>query len=327
MLEHGGNLAQAAAKYGIALEEWLDLSTGINPIAYPVPAILAQIWQRLPMDDDGLVQAAQSYYGCPHLLATAGSQAALQALPALRQPCIVAMLDPMYQEHALAWRRHGHDVRIFSNLQDETLLNKAEVVLLCNPNNPTAASFKPAELLDLHRTLQQRGGWLVVDEAFIDCTPELSIAQFTDLPGLFVLRSLGKFFGLAGLRVGFLLAQQAQLERVQQIIGPWPISGASRYIAKHALANQDWQRAARVKLKLDSQRLATLLEKYGLKPDHGTALFQLVYTPHFETLHQHMAAHGIWLRMFREIGALRFGLPPEHGWEKLEAALKKVRPD
>lgn len=324
MLEHGGNLAQAATKFGIALESWLDLSTGINPVGYPVPAIPPQVWQRLPMDDDGLLDAARDYYGCQHIMATAGSQAALQVLPTLRKACVVAVLDPMYKEHAHAWRSHGHEVRTFTNLQDEAALNSADVVLLCNPNNPSAAKFEPADLLDLHTMLQKRGGWLIVDEAFVDCTPQQSIGQFTHLDGLFVLRSLGKFFGLAGLRVGFLLAQQAQLNRVQQVIGPWSISGASRYVTELALADLAWQQTTRARLKTDSQRLATLLQTYGLNPDNGTMLFQLVYTPHFERLHQHLAEHGIWVRLFKELGALRFGLPPEHGWQKLEGALKKL---
>lgn len=322
MLEHGGNLAQAAAKYGIALENWLDLSTGINPVGYPVPTIPAQIWQRLPMDDDGLLDVARNYYGCQNILPTAGSQAALQALPTLRKPCVVAVLDPMYKEHAHAWRNHGHQVLTFTSLQDEATLNSADVILLCNPNNPSAAKFDSAHLLDLHTKLQKRGGWLIVDEAFIDCTPNQSVAQFTDLDGLFVLRSLGKFFGLAGLRVGFLLAQQVQLDRVQQVIGPWSISGASRYVTKLALANVAWQKTTRARLEIDSQRLATLLQAYGLKPDNGTTLFQLVYTANFEKLHQHLAEHGIWVRVFKELTALRFGLPPENGWEKLETALK-----
>jgi cobalamin biosynthetic protein CobC len=324
LLEHGGNLAQAATKFGIPLENWLDLSTGINPVGYPVPAIPAQIWQRLPMDDDGLLDAARNYYSCQHIMATAGSQAALQVLPTLRKPCVVAVLDPMYKEHAHAWRSHGHEVRTFTGLQDEAALNSADVVLLCNPNNPSAAKFDPTDLLDLHTTLQKRGGWLIVDEAFIDCTPQQSIGQFTHLDGLFVLRSLGKFFGLAGLRVGFLLAQQAQLNRVQQVIGPWSISGASRYVTKLALADLAWQQTTRARLKTDSQRLATLLQTYGLNPDNGTMLFQLVHTPHFEKLHQHFAEQGIWVRLFKELGALRFGLPPDYGWQKLEDALKKL---
>lgn len=324
MLEHGGNLAQAAARYGIPLEDWLDLSTGINPSGYPLPAIPPRIWQRLPMDGDGLTEVACDYYGCPHLLATAGSQAALQALPRLRAPCLVAMLNPMYQEHAFAWRSHGHQVKPFSNLQDIVSLGEVDVVVLCNPNNPTAATFTPADLLNLHHTLQQRGGWLIVDEAFIDCTPELSIAQHSDMQGLFVLRSLGKFFGLAGARVGFLLGQPAMLERVQQMLGPWSLSGPSRYIAALALADHDWQKKTRANLKTTSLQLAALLQQHGLAASNRTALFQLVYTPHFESLHRQMAAQGVWLRMFKEIGALRFGLPPQHGWKKLESALKTI---
>lgn len=327
MLEHGGNLSLAAAQYGIPLENWLDLSTGINPDGYPLPYIPPAIWQRLPLDDDGLMEAACNYYGCHAALPTAGSQAAIQILPRLRPPCRVAMPSVMYKEHAQAWQRQGHHISTFTdvhdgNILDDSNLANADVVLLCNPNNPTAARFSPAVLLALHAQLQSRGGWLIVDEAFMDATPENSIAQYTHLQGLFVLRSLGKFFGLAGARVGFLLAASQWLNRAQEELGPWSLSGPSRFIARVALCDVAWQQGMRVQLHAKSERLAALLADHGLVPQAGSALFQYVPAPEAKLLHQQLAEHGIWVRYFPEVPTLRFGLPAETGWERLGNALK-----
>ena len=327
MLEHGGNLAAAAKQYDIPLENWLDLSTGINPDGYPIVDIPAAAWQKLPLDDDGLIEAACAYYGCQFALPTAGSQAALQVLPQLRAASKVAMPKFMYQEHANAWQANGHEVIKFDFFPDEKIIEQADVLLLCNPNNPTATKFSVSELLSWHAALAARGGWLIVDEAFMDATPERSIAKYTHLEGLFVLRSLGKFFGLAGARVGFLLAEEHMLMQMQEAIGPWSITGPSRLIAKQALLDITWQEKARVQLAENSRKLAILLTKYNLTPMSGTALFQFVPTKEAQALQQHLAQQGIWIRLFSDAPglsartAVRFGLPPEDGWERLESAL------
>lgn len=321
MLEHGGNLALAAKQYGIPLENWLDLSTGINPNAYPIPPIPPAVWQRLPFDDDGLIAAACAYYGAPFALPTSGSQAALQVLPTLRAPCKVAMLSPMYNEHAHAWQRAGHQVTLFADYPDEHTLNTADVLLVCNPNNPTAAQFSAANLLAWHTTLANKGGWLVVDEAFIDTNPEHSLAQHTHLQGLIVMRSLGKFFGLAGARVGFLLANETLLKQAQEALGPWSLAGASRFVARQALLDTQWQQATRVQLARSSQQLTSLLIQYGLTPSASTALFQYVPTKNAQLLQQQLAKQGVWVRYFSKPSALRFGLPAERAWGVLENVL------
>jgi len=321
MLEHGGNLTLAAAQYNIPLADWLDLSTGINPNGYPLPEIPPVIWQRLPIEEDGLIEAACSFYGSRSALATAGSQAAIQILPRLRPAGKVAMPSLMYKEHAHAWQCCGHQISTFTDLDDD-ILNSADVVLLCNPNNPTATRYSAEDLLNLHQQLHKRGGWLVVDEAFMDATPENSIAQHTHLEGLFVLRSLGKFFGLAGARVGFLLASPQWLTKAQEILGPWSLSGPSRFVATQALADFTWQQNTRMQLSASSMRLAALLSENGLAPKSGTALFQYVPLKEAQLRQQQLAKQGIWVRYFPEASALRFGLPTAEGWTKLEAALK-----
>jgi len=168
MLEHGGKLLSAAARYGIEQDHWLDLSTGINPAGWPVPAIPDAVWQRLPETEDGLLEAAAAYYGCSDILPVAGSQAAIQALPRLRAACRVGVPHPAYAEHAHAWRAAGHAVVEWDAGHN---IDALDVLVLVHPNNPGGQTYTRAELLDWHARLAARGGWLVVDEAFIDATP------------------------------------------------------------------------------------------------------------------------------------------------------------
>ncbi|HHL20261.1 MAG TPA: aminotransferase class I/II-fold pyridoxal phosphate-dependent enzyme, partial [Aliiroseovarius sp.] len=221
MLEHGGRLRLAARRYGIPLADWLDLSTGLNPRAWPVPAIPARAWSRLPEEDDDLARLAQEYYGAADCLPVAGSQAAIQALPLLHAAGgrRIGMLAPAYAEHAHAWRRAGFEVLPLAAEAIEAAIEGLDHLLLVNPNNPTGQRFDAAQLLGWHRRLAARGGSLIVDEAFMDVTPADSLAVHSHLPGLIVLRSLGKFFGLAGARVGFVLAEPGLLRRLADWLG------------------------------------------------------------------------------------------------------------
>lgn len=325
MLEHGGRLRAAATSYNIPLEQWVDLSTGLNPHPWPVPAIPAECWARLPEDNDGLLQAARDFYECNHLLAANGSQQVIQLLPRLRRPGRVGMLAPCYAEHPYAWRKEGHEVVSIAPDAIDARLDELEVLLLVNPNNPTGQRFDRATLLNWQNRLAARGGWLVVDEAFIDATPAHSLAVDSDLPGLVVLRSLGKFFGLAGARVGFVLAHPELLEALAELIGPWPVAGPARHVARLALEDTAWQSAARQQLTQDAQRLHVLLSDYGLTPDGASALFCWHQSPHTKVIHQALARQGILTRLFETPTSLRFGLPGEEKhWQRLESALNEL---
>lgn len=325
MLEHGGRLLRAARQYGIAPADWLDLSTGINPVAWPVPEIPARAWHRLPEDDDGLIEAARDYYGAPSLLAVAGSQAAIQALPELRAPARVGVLAPGYAEHAHAWRRCGHAV---DTLASDELLARADdydVVLLIHPNNPGGESYAPQALLALHERLAARGGWLLIDEAFMDVTPERSLCAHSARAGLVVLRSAGKFFGLAGARAGFVCAAPALLDALRERLGPWTLSGPTRHALRHALADRDWQAAMRAQLLAQGERLSALLQARGLAPSGGCAFFQWRRDADAPAWHQALARRGILTRLFEAPASLRFGLPgSEDQWQRLDAALAEA---
>jgi len=319
MLEHGGKLLAAAARYGIEPANWLDMSTGINPAGWPVPSIPPAVWQRLPEQEDGLVDAAAAYYGCSSVLPVAGSQAAIQALPRLRAACRVGVPHPAYAEHAHAWRTAGHVVVAWDAAMGVDAL---DVLVLVHPNNPGGQTYSRVELLDWHAELAAHGGWLLVDEAFIDATPDVSLAGLCPRPGLIVLRSLGKFFGLAGARVGFVLAESALLDALDDRLGPWAVSAPSRWVARAALADTAWQQAARPSLLAAGARLADLLRAHGLAPAGGTALFQWVRTAEAADWHERLARQGILTRLFADPPSLRFGLPHhETDWARLAAAL------
>ncbi|MBD9481878.1 threonine-phosphate decarboxylase [Pseudomonas sp. PDM14] len=325
MLEHGGRLRQAAQQYGIELAQWLDLSTGIAPYGWELPAIPHAAWNRLPELDDGLEAAARDYYGVPALLPVAGSQAAIQALPRLRRNLQVGIVSPAYAEHAEAWRREGHRLIELSEGSVGRALDRLDVLVVINPSNPTGRCIDKQLLLEWHARLAERGGWLVVDEAFVDCTPQESLASDSPQPGLIVLRSFGKFFGLAGIRLGFVIAEQSLLQRLDELLGPWAVSGPARVVATALLQDQPGQQRQRQRLQADGLRLAILLSRYGHPPAGGTALFQLVLSPRAADVHAFFAQRGILARRITNPSGLRFGLPGDEAqWQRLEQALREL---
>ncbi len=322
MLEHGGRLRKAALDYGIAEADWLDLSSGLAPWPFPIPEIPLRAWARLPETDDGLEQAACDYYGANQVLPVAGSQMAIQLLPRLRRAGKVGVLSPCYAEHAEAWRRNGYIVREVQEQEVEFYLDNLDVLVVVNPNNPTGLSLTPAKLLDWHARLAQRGGWLVVDEAFMDNTPQLSLAAHAHQVGLIVLRSFGKFFGLAGVRLGFVLAERKLLRLLAEQVGPWVVSGPTRVLGQACLQDTENHKRQRIRSDEASERLATLLERYGFKPQGGCALFQWLITDQAQALYEFMVRRGILLRLFTHNSSLRFGLPADAAEEaRLEQAL------
>ncbi len=329
MLEHGGRLRRAAREYGIPLADWLDLSTGVSPFAWPVPPIPPSAWQRLPEDEDGLVEAARHYYDAPGVLPVAGSQAAIQVLPRLRARSVVGVIAPGYAEHAHAWRMAGHEVVRLPAVELLMQAERFDVVVLIHPNNPGGDRFDRSALLELHGRLAARGGWLVVDEAFIDATPRQSLCRDSHREGLVVLRSVGKFFGLAGARAGFVCAAPALLEALRERLGPWTLSGPTRHVLQHALADVAWQQAARARLLAAGARLGDTFDSAGLREGAGCAYFQWRRHARAAALHDALAHEGVLLRLFAGDEAtppsVRAGLPADDaGFQRLRDALARA---
>lgn len=327
--EHGGRLQRAAREYGIPAGHWLDLSTGINPFGWTVPPIDTQCFLRLPETDDGLETAASEYYGSSDLLPMAGSQEAIRELPRTRNRRFgrsrVAVISPGYEEHRYHWQLNGHRVKLLPVEQIESVLDQIDCLVVINPCNPSAVRFTAATLTGWHQRLAARNGWLIVDEAFIDPDPQQSMIRPEMPPGLIVLRSLGKFFGLAGLRVGFLFADKQVRIPLSRTIGPWSIATPSRWLATQALEDFGWQRRTRELLASSRRRLVLLLEEKLAKPTASTELFVTLQIDTARALAHQLAQNAILVRHFEQERCLRFGLPGiEDQWRQLTNALSGI---
>jgi cobalamin biosynthesis protein CobC len=328
-MKHGGDLTEAIARHGGAPGSWLDLSTGINPRPWPIPQTLPESgWQRLPSraDAEALLDAARKIYGVPDdadIAAAAGTQALIQMLPYLAAPGPVAIVGPTYSEHALAWRNAGHPIIAIDNLN--ACPENAAHAIVVNPNNPDGRVTDRATLARLATQLKGRGGWLVVDEAFADVDPAISaVALCADLPVL-ILRSFGKFYGLAGLRLGFAIAAPDIIARVAAAMGPWPVSGPALLIGAAALGDEPWADRTRRELQQQARALDEVLQKAGFAIAGGTSLFRLARHPQASKLHIRLAQQHIWCRSFDWADdLLRFGLPPDAaGLDRLADALRR----
>ncbi|MFD1623661.1 threonine-phosphate decarboxylase CobD [Azospirillum griseum] len=313
---HGGDLDGARAAFPTAPLPWIDLSTGINPWPYPLPPIPADAWNRLPARgaEAGLRAAAASCYGAPsahHVAAASGSQALIQLLPRLRPPGRVVVVTPTYAEHAACWAAAGHRVGEVATLADADAAGAA-VIVVVNPNNPDGRVHPVADLLALAERQAARGGWLVVDEAFADADPVASVAGHTDQPGLIVLRSFGKFYGLAGLRLGIALCAEPLAAALRAAIGPWAVSGPGLVVATAALSDAAWAVATRQRLADAAAALDARLAALGLRVVGGTSLFRLVVDHRAAALYRGLGAAGLLVRRFeRQAEWLRLGLPPD----------------
>lgn len=319
---HGGDLTAATAVFGRSEMGWLDVSTGINPSPYPVSSEMALNWGRLPTDGDlmELTIAAREYYGVPksaEIVTAPGTQSIIQWLPQLRKLGTVNIVGPTYSEHAHCWRANGHRV------QETTEIEQADVVVVVNPNNPTGRRFEPELLQSIAQHQAANNGWLIIDEAFADVAPQVSSIEFAGTPGLIILKSLGKFFGLAGARVGFAIADKDITSELKAALGPWAVSGPSIAAAKAALMDFEWQVNALSRLERDADHLDGLLTSAGLKILGGTPLFRLTESPDAADIKQKLGEKGVLVRAFDgHPHWLRFGLPgKESDWQRFEAAL------
>lgn len=326
---HGGSLEQAARLFPDAQLPWIDLSTGINPHAYsrkPAPT-----WALTRLPEPGLHVAlcntAAEAWGVGQgaaVVAGPGTQMLLPQVMMLVMPGVAAVLSPTYAEHRRAAAIAGHQVR---EAQSVSALYDADLVVVVNPNNPDGRALPREELLDLAAHLKRKRGLLVVDEAFIDASDVESVTDCVgreDVSGaLIVLRSFGKFYGLAGVRLGFAIACRAHAERLEAILGPWAVSGPALVAGQAALADTPWRMAMRKRLAAEASRLDRMLIGAGLSIVGGTGLFRLARHDRAQTLFTILAQHGVWVRRFEAesgLGAdvLRFGLPPD------KAAVRRV---
>lgn len=319
MREHGGNLDLAQQRFGGRAEDWIDLSTGINRLPYPVGEIGAHHWQALPSraEIEALHQAAHhAYRTSAPVVAMGGAQAAIQSLPQLAPPGRARILAPTYNEYAGVLSAAGWEVQ---EVGEFDALAGADVAIVVNPNNPDGRCFAPKDLLALLPRVRR----LVIDESFADAVPQLSLAHEADRQGLLILRSFGKFYGLAGLRLGFAIGNAADIGKLAAASGPWPVSGAAISIGCRALRDDAWTETTSARLVRDCVRLDGIAQSQGWHLVGGTTLFRLYETPAALAAQEKLAQGHIWSRVFAQKPAwLRLGLPgDDFEWARLAEVL------
>jgi cobalamin biosynthetic protein CobC len=326
-LVHGGDLDAARKLFPGAPEPFLDLSTGINPHPYPIPALPPQVFARLPESEplarlSGIAAAA---YGAPaesNVVLACGTQSLMTMLMNLVAPGRAMIVGPTYAEHARIAALAGHDVSTVPALDE---LGGADLAVVVNPNNPDGRVHRLDDLLAVAVRQRAHDGLLIVDEAFMDVGPrEMSLAGHVEQGNVVVLRSFGKAFGLAGLRLSFALASRDIAARLRASLGPWPVSGPALAIGARALSDVDWMDQTRRSLAAAARRLDGTLSEAGLEKIGGTSLFSLVRKHGAQRLFERLGRAGVFVRRFAEEPHwLRFGLPgAEEDWLRLEAALR-----
>ncbi|WP_245706584.1 threonine-phosphate decarboxylase CobD [Ruegeria marina] len=307
--DHGGGVDHAIQRFGGERNDWIDLSTGINPVPYPIGKLEPNDWAALP--DQGafaeLSAAARRFWGVPDgaaILPAPGASALIARIPALMAPGRVRITTPTYNEHAAAFAAHGWQVT------DDP---EAEARVIVHPNNPNGRLWSEADA---------DAALCVIDESFCDVTPEATMIQLAERPGTVVLKSFGKFWGLAGLRLGFAVARPDIISRLNDMTGPWAVSGPALRIGARALDDTAWAETTRSRLALDAQRLDALMTSHGAAVVGGTSLFRLYRVDDAARWQERLARAHVWSRIFPYSETfLRLGLPPADGWHQLESAL------
>ncbi|WP_415401590.1 threonine-phosphate decarboxylase CobD [Tateyamaria sp. SN3-11] len=306
--DHGGGLDAAVAEYGGMRSDWIDLSTGINPVPYPMPPLPTGAWTDLPDRDaaDRLTAAARRFWSVPEgaaVLAAPGASALIAQIPRLAAAGTVTVPAPTYNEHAASFAAQGWRV------QTEGV---SDAQVLVHPNNPDGKLWTPDDL---------QGPLTIVDESFCDIAPEHSLIQHATRPGTLILKSFGKFWGLAGLRLGFVIGDPALIARLTEMLGPWPVSGIATHVGAVALEDTAWAERTRHRLTADAARLDDLFGGNGAEVIGGTSLFRLYRVEDAAAWQDRLARQRVWSRVFPYASDwLRIGLPAPDDWPQLERA-------
>lgn len=311
--DHGGGLDAAIARFGGTRSDWIDLSTGINPTPYLLPDIPPRFWQALPDSDDqaALKSAARSFWHIPDgadIAAASGVSALIAALPRLSPAATVGISQPTYNEHAASFSAFGWDVQT----------SAADTNVYVHPNNPDGRIWPRDTILANHKTLT------IIDESFCDTTPENSHIDLAAKPGFVVLKGLGKFWGLAGLRLGFAVAHPDTIGQLEHMLGPWAISGPAQHIGRAALCDADWATTTRKTLAADAYRLDQIMTAAGATSPCGSTLFRSYHVANAQAWFEKLANFHILSRIFPYSDTMiRLGLPAsETQWSRLKTVLE-----
>lgn len=326
---HGGQLKEAKIQFPHVAQGWIDLSTGINPYAYPFSPMTPDRSTQLPSieDEHRLRGLAALRYGVrdQHLIAVApGTQILISLMPYILNAKQVCVFCPTYMEHIKTWQQTTVSVHQVVTLDDFMRFSTQEqtIGIICNPNNPDGRLFNVQQMQTIIHQWGSFHNHVVVDEAFMDFEGQ-TIASLLPHPALTILRSFGKTYGLAGVRLGFLLSNASYVEKLRKMLGPWPISGSALHVGLQALRNREWILKVKDQLSKQIKQFDQLFLYNACKVVGGTHLFRLIEMQEAHNLWKYLANHGIWVRKFDYNPQwLRFGLPQEQDWGRIEKTIQ-----
>ncbi|MBX7145921.1 MAG: aminotransferase class I/II-fold pyridoxal phosphate-dependent enzyme [Alphaproteobacteria bacterium] len=324
--DHGGDLIYAKNYFGEPNHPWVDLSTGINPRSYPFSFIKNEKYQKLPSQNDisKLLEIARNYYQTPDqvdIIAGPGSQFFLQTLPLfLQEYKNISILTPTYNEYAKCWGSKNSKITYVKKITE--LKRDQQILIICNPNNPNGAIIDHNVILDTAQFLKKNKGILIIDEAFVDPIPEYSIVPLLHHSNIIVLKSFGKFFGLAGLRLGFMISAHPVIQQINHFLGPWPISHPAIEIGIKAFNDKVWINKTKNWLQITSKKIHSVFQTYNFKQYKGTALFTFINDSRAFSLYQCLGKKGIYTRIYKENPSwIRIGMPLPQTFKRLTKAL------
>jgi threonine-phosphate decarboxylase len=298
---HGGNIYAASRDLRCQPASMLDFSASINPLGM-APGAVQVVQASLELathypDPDcyELKQALGRFHGIdPECVCIGnGSTELIFLLPktlALRRALIPG---PTFSEYAAAMRAVGGEVSMLLAPPEEefrirlsqvaaALQRSLDCVWLCNPNNPTGQLWTKAQVLELWKKARRVGASLIVDEAFIDyCEADSVVSEATSRAGLLVLRSFTKFYGMPGLRVGYLVAEPTVIRRIEAMRLPWSVNNLAQVAAIASLNETSYAVRSRQLIIEERPRLAAALAGQGWVPCPSSANFLLVRLPSF----------------------------------------------
>jgi len=259
---HGGNLREAAEKYGLNEECFLDFSANINPLgasAKAIEAITSNLAAITMYPDPGaksLRRAAAEWLGLPENMIMAGNGAVeiIYLLMKLVKPRRVLIPAPTFNEYEIAVLTNGGAVKDLPLREAEGFIldrnevysrwDDTDVLFICNPNNPTGTLTARGNLEEIIRQAAELGKTVVVDEAFMDFVRERENYSVIDMVSrygnLFVLYSLTKFFAMPGLRLGIGLGSRQVIDKLNQIRDPWNVNCFAQLAGVASLADREY---------------------------------------------------------------------------------------
>ena len=345
---HGGNLNLLAAEAGIAPQAMLDFSASINPLGMPPTAreaIIAGIEQLGHYPDplaEELVAAIAEAYNLDSELLLAGNGSTELLYLALRvlRPGRVLLTAPGFSEYERAAALAGARIKwLRLKRQEDFRIDPArfaaamagcDLALLCNPNNPTSQAISRREAVAIAAAAKSCRCRLLLDEAFADFCPEISLLGHYHNSHLLILRSLTKFYALPGLRLGFLLLPRHLRPRFLAHKEPWSVNTLAIKAAVAALADRRFAERSRELIAAERPRLAAGLSGLVKRVYPAAANYLLLESEHARQLRTDLLARGIALRdcsNFRGLGPqfLRVAIRSRPENRRLLAALAAPR--